>query len=63
MVFAFFIKMIEPLANGETRNKVIVKFWWSKFENNILTNNVSCHHCFYYSEEDLLGLWEKTEEL
>ena len=40
MGFTFSIKKIEPLKNEETKNKAIVKFWRSEFENYILTKIV-----------------------
>ena len=36
MGFTLSIKQIKPLKKEETRNKALVKFRWSKFENHIL---------------------------
>ena len=57
MGFMFFIKKIELLKNEEIKNKAIAKFWWSEFENHILTKSVFCNHCLHYIEQDLLCLY------
>ena len=59
--FPFSIKWIKPLKNGETRNKAIVKFWWWKFENHILTKSAFCYNCLHHIEQDLLCLLVKTK--
>ena len=61
MGFMFSIKMIDPLKNEETKKKAILKFWWSEFENHILTKSDFCNHCLHYIEQDLLCLWVKTK--
>ena len=49
-------KKIEPLVNQETKDKVTVKFSWTKSENYILTKSVFCNHFLHYIEQDLLCL-------
>ena len=65
LVFLLFlfrtIKKIEPLKNEETKNKAILKFWWSEFEKHILTKSIFCNHCLHYIEQYLLCLWVKTK--
>ena len=56
-----FHKKIEPLVNEETKDKAIVKFWWTKSENYILPKSVFCNHYLHYIEQDLLCSWVKTE--
>ena len=56
-----FHKKIEPLVNEDTKDKAIVKFWWTKSENYILTKSVFCNDCLHYIEQNLLCLWVKTE--
>ena len=56
MGFTFSMKKIKPRKNEETKNKAIVKFRWSEFENHILAKTVLCNHCLHYIEQGLLCL-------
>ena len=63
MGFAFSIKNIKPLVNEETRNKAIVKFRWSKFENHILKKASFVIIVFITASKAYYDLFVETDEL